>query len=243
MMKTTVFLSDLQGYKVDRKAWRSTLAFLRNESPDVIVLGGDTCDFEDVSKYRKNPSLRVPIHKEAAFVKKHILAPLAELDARVVFMSRANHEERYVNFVWDRCPELYGVVPPLNVLLELDKYDIECYTEREYWVNRRLACIHGYKALKNSCATARSTLADMKVSVVMGHTHRMGMYYESGARGKEHVAVENGHLMDPKWATYLDRPGNWQQGFSVIYDHGRGLFHIEQAKILKGRVYYAGTVT
>ena len=154
-------------------------------------------------------------------------------------MSKANHENRYIHFVWDRCPELVGVVPPLQELLGLEGFGIRCHTDKILWLNKHLALIHGYRALKNSCATARATMNDMKCSVVMGHTHRMGMYYETGA-AREWVAVENGHLMDLRWATYVQGVANWQQGFSIINDHGRGIFHSDQAKIVKGRIFYAG---
>jgi hypothetical protein len=79
-----------------------------------------------------------------------------------------------------------------------------------------------------------------KTSVIIGHTHRMGMYYESGHGRREWVAIENGHLMDMKHADYVKGPPNWQAGFTVIYLYPNGIFHAEQAKVINGKVYFGG---
>ena len=247
LAKVTMFLSDTQGYKMDKKAYSSTLAFIPSlndgKGPDEVILGGDIVDFDDVKRYRKDPRVRVRLADEINFVKTKIIEPLMTTvgDACSVVYLEGNHEDRLHRYLCDNAPELYEVIGDIPRVLELAKEGIYYETER-YPVSRKLVAVHGNIVRAYSCFSAKATMMKYKTSVIMGHTHRMGMYYESGDAGREWVAIENGHMMDMAHCDYVAGPANWQQGFTVIYVYDNGWFHAEQAKIMNGAVYYGGKV-
>jgi hypothetical protein len=72
---------------------------------------------------------------------------------------------------------------------------------------------------------------------MIGHTHRLGIYYRTNASGT-YAAYENGCLcrLDPEYAICPD----WQQGFSVIHVEANGYFHVQQIPILRRRTFFYG---
>jgi hypothetical protein len=65
--------------------------------------------------------------------------------------------------------------------------------------------------------SARKEMLRHNKSIVQGHTHRLGVIYETTDRTR--FALEAGWLGDIRKATYLDFPGvaNWQSGFGYFY--------------------------
>ena len=74
---------------------------------------------------------------------------------------------------------------------------------------------------KDAGSTASNAAQKFGKSVVMGHTHRMGIRpITKGYAGAERQilwGVEVGHLMDQRKAAYLSgATGNWQTGFAIL---------------------------
>jgi len=243
-LTTYAILSDLQGYKVDQRAWSATLHALGELKPDVIILAGDIVDFDDISKYRKKPDERVRLDRECKFVREKILEALMQQvygrkrsGSRVVYLE-GNHEDRLQRYLMDRAPELWGSMLTTPELLQLKGFGIEWWGKKPYWINSHLVVVHGHLTRKWSGHAARALLQEYKCSVIMGHGHRMGAYYESGANGREWVGIENGHLMDLRKADYVAGIPNWQAGWTWVTAHPGGLFHVEHAKIIKGKCLF-----
>ena len=244
MSKTYAILSDLQGHKVDRWAWGATLSALKALRPDVVVLAGDIVDYDDISSYRKLPEKRVRLDKECRFVRQRILEPLrAAVGKRtgVVYLE-GNHEDRLQRYLADKAPELWGTMADTPTLLQLDSFGVDWMGRTPYWINSHLVVVHGHVVRKWSGHTARALVTEYKCSVIHGHCHRMGTYYESGANGREWVGIENGHMMDMRTATYVAGVPNWQAGWTWVTDHGGGTFFCEQAKVIGRRLLFRDKV-
>jgi UDP-2,3-diacylglucosamine pyrophosphatase LpxH len=246
---TWVVLSDLQGVFVRKQAWKSVLNFLHSDwtrrKKVKIILLGDIVDFYWISRYTKSPTLVPRLREEIHFVRKEILTPLDT--AFPVYYVGGNHEDRLRRFAWNNAPELadldFMTVPGL---LQLDGFfTIHWMGFEPLALNKHLIAVHGDIARKHSCYSAKEMVSRYKTSVIVGHTHRMGMYYESGWAKEGWVGVENGHLMDVQKgqeAGAVPPAPNWQMGFTVVRTYKKNLFSISQAVILRDKVYFEGGV-
>jgi len=87
--------------------------------------------------------------------------------------------------------------------------------------------------------TAKGLLDDKGVSLIQGHTHRMGMYYKTIMGRKILTAVEGGCLCSFD-TTYVNNP-NWQHGFTLIQYHKKD-YSIYPIKINRGKIIWNNKV-
>ena len=108
-------------------------------------------------------------------------------------------------------------------------------TMKKYF-NDKLLIGHFNKALKHSSYTAKGLVDQYKMNIIQGHTHRIGMYYVTGAK-ETYIGVEGGCLCDIK-PTYVNSP-NWQTGFVMARDHKNiEIIPIDDDEaIYRGRIY------
>ena len=128
----------------------------------------------------------------------------------------------------------------LNWMLGLQELGIKSIQEEEGYERRGNLCLtHGTIIRQDSGATARGMLKKFGISVIHGHTHRLGSTFKTDLRGMV-GAWENGCLCDLKlvkmWGKEL---ADWQSGFSVIYftDHR---FQVDQIPIISKTILYGG---
>ena len=105
---------------------------------------------------------------------------------------------------------------------------------KEYF-NNQLLVGHFNKASKHSCYTAKQLVDQYKMSVLQGHTHRLGLYYVTGKKNT-YIGIEGGCLCDLH-PEYIMNP-NWQGGFVMARD----AWNIEIVYIHEGRSIYRGKV-
>lgn len=249
-----VILSDLHGRFCRWRSWKSVLKFLASFKPDRVVLAGDILDPYTISRWRKNPEeMRTDLNADLRVTFERILQHLrmAVGKAPITYIP-GNHEDWLDRYLRDNAPELYGIrrrgdkstpeVLTVPWLLDLGSLKIDWNGGVPFVLNRRLLCIHGGIIRKNSTWSVRALMERYKTSIIAGDCHRMGMYYETGYGGREWVGAENGHICDPNKLEYTGDVTNWQSGFTIAYLHPGNLFHLEQAKLLRDKVYYAGRV-
>lgn len=147
-----------------------------------------------------------------------------------------NHSWRWEKFILDKSRELHDLDNlSLEAQLHFDKYNINStnYHGREqYYQWGRLLIGHFNKVNKHSGYTAKNLLEDKSISLIQGHTHRMGM---SAKRlfDRTIVAYENGCLCNLH-PDYVKVP-NWQQGFSIVHKHKKSdHFQVQQLFIVHG---------
>jgi len=154
-------------------------------------------------------------------------------------------------------PETWPVLS-VPYLLRLDELGVEYiggYPAGIYWLNDRLACIHGSK-VRSSGSTAALVVDDERVSTIFGHVHRIELAYKTrrvraGARtslaaSPGTLARIDGAVPSTKGSTDpLGRPvpavENWQQGVGVVtYEDGDRPFALELVPIFDGQVTFRG---
>jgi hypothetical protein len=145
-------------------------------------------------------------------------------------MVRSNHTDRLFNTVAMRAPGLLGL-PELQLenFLGLDELEIK-YHKDPYELAPGWLLMHGDEGnvQPTAGATALGLAKRSGMSVVCGHTHRMGLLHQTqtyrGGKPKTIWGLELGNLMDYKNAKYI-KAGlfTWQQGFGILHVDGKNV--------------------
>lgn len=234
-MKTWVLLSDLQIPWQDKKAVELALTFAEEIQPHGVVLNGDIVDCYDLSDFDKNP--------KRDFSQEGEIRESGELMERLAKVTKerwyiqGNHEDRLRRTLW-RNPKL-AHIPHLQFENLLPTRGVRVPTQLYGGVLKlgRLLVTHGSSVSKHSGWSARAHFEKYGQSVLIGHTHRQGMYVKTNARGT-HYSYEGGCLcrLDPEYITHPD----WQHGFSVVRVEDNGQFSVQLIPILNRTLYYGG---
>ena len=230
-MKKIVQLTDLHVPYHDEKSLVGVYDLLDNIRPHQICLTGDMFDFYELSKFDKNPDRKLTIQDEINEGFK-ILKTLADLCPEIHFV-KGNHEDRLRRFLWQN-PSLASLdVLELPNLLRLNELGIK-YHDFEYIYNK-FRFTHGSIVRAESGASAKAELHKYGSSMASGHTHRLGMYLKTDARGTI-GAYEMGCLCQTN-PEYIDGIPNWLQGLGVFYfDDDR--FYCQQIPIIKHKFIF-----
>lgn len=224
--KLIVVLSDLQIPYHNEKALLNVYDFIRETNPDMIASVGDDVDFPQVSRWNKGMEGEyvgdLQDHVDAGV--QHFTTLRSIFDGPIHVM-RSNHMDRPLTYVRKYAPGLMGLdaltVPSLLKFKELDiEYHEEPYVLAPDWV-----LAHGDEmgtSVRSPGGTALSLARKWGMSVVCGHTHKLGLQHDhetfnlitTGNR----FGFEVGNLMNLKEASYLKAGyANWQPGFGLLF--------------------------
>lgn len=224
----------------DKWATVLVLDFIWRYEPGTIHLLGDLSDCYTVSKHRQDPARKQSLWHELTQTTD-LLAKIREVASPrcEVHLSEGNHESRLRRFVWDKVPELSGLVD-YPTAVGLADWRIHWHPETRPYKVGPLLVTHGKTVRKHSAYTARCEMERFNCPVIHGHTHRMGAHYRTPVNGHIIAGWENGCtcLIDPDLHPYTDL--NWQQGFSVA-QFRKGYFQMEQV-LIHGRGPDAGYI-
>lgn len=195
--------------------------------PSTIILNGDTLDMTAISRYPKDirhtsnlKTERDAYHKCLATLVE--IAPTAKL-----YETNANHsgnsvESRWWRYLSERLGEL-ACIPEIKEKLSYESVFLPKGVDIELVDYVKLAddffVLHGDVVRKNGAYSAIGMLEKWSASIMMNHTHRVGMtaLRRPGIGGKkEHLikGYENGCACDLS-PVYASAP-NWQNGFSIV---------------------------
>ncbi len=232
-MKVIVCVSDLQVPYHDRKAVSVLSRFIKTYKPDEVVSVGDEMDMQTISKWSKGTDLEH--EKSIARDRDETYRVLESL--KIKHMIRSNHTDRLFNTIKMRAPGLAGL-PELELknFLRLDNLGIK-YHEKPYELAPNWLLLHGDEGnvQPTAGATALGLAKRAGMSVVCGHTHRMGLthYTQSyfGGHPKTLWGLEVGCLMDFKFAKYI-RGGlfTWHKGFGSACRYTHSVIKILRRK-------------
>ena len=171
---------------------------------------------------------------------------LASLPAGAQFLYLdGNHEQRFPNYILKNAPELYGSLS-LPDLLHLPNYGIQWvlggWPQSQLQLTHKLTATHGWIVRKSSGASALATLEHLSRSVIVGHTHRMGMVFRTqhGPRNKVsiHTGVEIGTMCTISGGLGYAVEPNWQNGFCTLTIYRDGTFSTPRLiSYSNGRLY------
>lgn len=239
--------------------------FLSQINPDRIVKIGDTMDFPDISKYKKNPEIdeiaRVNDCINAGYEvmrDERAAAPNAEIIKLI-----GNHDVRLRDFIIAYTPQLHGLkraqiegqeedsVFSPNFLLRLDELHVDLvgehanYEHGEVKLSKYLAARHGWVATKGSGTSALKTLEHLLYSVLVGHTHRLSLVHKTTHNIDGDLttlaACETGCLcvVDKNGLGFTPSP-DWQQGAATVEIWPDGKFHIDLINYVDRNLYWRG---
>lgn len=261
--KLYVILGDQQAPFHDPKLEEKQLSLIDSQEVHTIVNLGDTMDFPDISKYKKNPEL-----EEVASVQESVNSGYQRLknqreakpDAEIVKII-GNHDVRLRDFQLLRIPELYGLKraelpdleesPVLSVdyLLRLDELKVDLvgeyanYEHGQYNISDYLAVRHGWYANKGSGKSALNTLDHLGYSIIVGHTHRQAIVHKTTfdihGNSTTLCAVEIGGScrIDITGLGFAPAP-DWQQGGATVEVWPDGRFHVDLMTYVNSELYW-----
>ena len=220
MAHTCYLASDAHFGLHDRTAPVLFLHACRRAQPQTIALVGDMIDCAELHK--STYGRRIPstddggsfTWQQEVVILKHFLSALRANcpDSRIVYLE-GNHEHRLVKRVLESAPHLHGVTPPLPEYIGLESLGIEWIPCEETLAIGSTIVHHGWSA---SVYASRQNMLQLAESIVTGHTHRLRVIYQTGARGVVKYGMEIGCLCQ-RVASYMARPQpDWQQGFGIL---------------------------
>lgn len=227
-MKRILFFPDAQIPYHNPLMLRSLIRFIHNWQPDEVCIIGDFMDFPQPSVWSKNTRFEFEgsIFTDCELGKRALAAIRNGFSGRVTFIE-GNHDSRARVYHAKYAPALAeSKAFHIGTLLDFDGFGIE-ETSGFYDFHDGWTATHGHLGFTLSNIGARTAVlaaTSIQRSVVMGHTHRLGVISDTkGYDGKPTLltGVEVGHIMDVrpgKTPAYLKKGmANWQSGFAIAY--------------------------
>lgn len=204
----------------DRKAYNLMLKVAKDMAVDEIVILGDYADIYALNAHGgKNPTLPTTLIEEIEDVNNG----LDELDkkfpkAKKVFL-QGNHEYRFERYIFDKCPELFGVTEFKN-LIKIEQRKNWKYIH--YSPNQQYKVGGSYLIARHEplASSAKATASKALCSLVYGHIHRIEESHLVGLKDDNHVCFSVGWLGDKrndKVFSYVKGHHQWQLGFGLVY--------------------------
>jgi hypothetical protein len=278
--RTAVILPDPQiGYRQltngdldpfhDEAAMRIAMNLVAEVQPDLIVNLGDLLDFASHGKYAQEPGFALTTQPTLDRAHRFLADQRATVPHAEIRLLEGNHDIRLANSIMANALAAFGLHranlpdswPVMSVphLLRLDELGVEYiggYPNGRTWINDRLACAHAPTKLRSNGSSAAASIDDERVSVIVGHTHRIELHHKTrnvrdGARQNFVAALGCLCRTDgavPSTKSSLDPMGrpvthyeDWQQAAGVVtYKEGDGAFGLEIVPILKGGTLFRG---
>lgn len=280
-LRTAVILPDVQiGFRRDiitaeldpfhdEQAMAAALRVVQAADPDVVINLGDFLDFASFGTFELEAGFALTV--QPAIDRAHrFLCEVAQAAPRAKqVLLEGNHDRRLQKTITKNALAAFGLRraqapdewPLLSIpyLLRLEELDVEYvpgYPANIWWINDRIAAIHGHK-VRSSGSTAAAVVDD-RISLLFGHVHRQEWQAKTlRVRDGHRVSLAaspgclcriDGAVPSAKGSTDpLGRPvpavENWQHGCAVVtYEPGDGPFALELVSIFDGQVTFRGSV-
>lgn len=237
---TALIINDTQYPSYDPALWEVTCQIAKDAEVEVIIWDGDMLDFEQLSSFTHNPYKITTASSDVEGFHRDLRDPLlsaAKETLREEHWNNGNHEFRYTRYIERNAPAIGRMPEPRDFLQIPDSIEFHEWGKAQgTWLGDSLLVSHGWNALKWSAATAKANALDVgTVSVITGHTHRIGMFAHTildPKTGKPQVQVswEVGHMSNeatlPK---SVEGFNDWQQvaGTLVRKERGGNAFHVD----------------
>lgn len=245
-MTLTLILPDIHLPYEDKYAIDSILRMIQDVQPERVVQVGDLLDMKAPARWSKGTAAEYcnSVREEAdSGIQFWTRLRQAAGTAELVWVT-GNHEDRLKAYVNNYAPALRDIVPSTAELMRLDEFDVKYPKVQPWQIAPGVACIHGKLLAATAGLSARKEMLRHNRSIVQGHTHRLGVLYETTDITR--FALEAGWLGDIRRAgSYLDFPGvaNWQQGFGFLEADGKRVspgvvpVHAKGRFTFRGRTY------
>ncbi len=245
-MKTIVAISDLQSPYEDRKAVEAVAQFIEDTQPEVVVSVGDEADFPQISRWTQGTAGEYT--NDFGKHRDRTVDVLRMLGVQHVI--RSNHTDRVISAIRNRVPGFLGL-PELTLESILKFEELGITYHKEPWeLAPGWLLMHGDEGglSKNPGTTAKQLTDRTGMSVICGHTHRMGLVpttmMVNGTPRNIRWGFEVGHLINTKspGMAYTKGSANWQQGFGLLHVDGKTVIPqpvpiVNKSFVVNGKVY------
>jgi predicted phosphodiesterase len=215
-------------------ALESAVAYLKKQKPDVILINGDWCDFYQVSRWQRDPSMR-RFSEELKSIKESFEWIRSEFPkVRIVFKA-GNHEERWDHFIWNRAPEIYDIANvQLPQLVGLDKFGIEFVADQRIIMAGKLPVLHGHElgsSIFSPVNPARGAFLRTHHTVLVGHSHQTSGHSDTDMFHQETFIWSTGCLcgLSPGYR----RVNRWNHGFAFVEVAKDSTFNVHNMRVSK----------
>ena len=225
-MKRVVVLSDIQAPYHDARLVTNVQKFVKDYKPDELYCVGDEADAPEPSRWVRGKAGEYAGTLQKGLDKTtEIMAGFREvLGDKPFHMMRSNHGDRIDHYIASNAPAFSSLrALDYETLLGYDKLDIK-FHKKIWQFAPGWGMAHGDEGslIRTAGGTALNLAKRTGLSIVCGHTHRLGIQHEhtayNGKYTKQLFGVEVGNMMDLSQAGYLKFGGaNWQQGFVILY--------------------------
>lgn len=251
MTEIIVVIPDTHYPAHDRKALNAVIEFIAEIQPDQVIHIGDLMDYPQPSRWTKDTRAEFEgsVYGDSEKVFEHFLKPLRDGYDGPIGIHEGNHDERPRVYMEKYAPALAQTdMFNFDKLCRFEELRIDTlppfYDVAPGWITT-----HGHRGgirlNQNAGITATNGATKLHKSIVMGHTHRMGISHRTGGIGgipETVTGLEVGNLMDQTKAGYLKGgTGNWQTGFGVLEIDGKYV-QPRLIPINNGRFTYNGKV-
>lgn len=231
-------LSDIHIPYHDMDSISTALEWGLNNDIDCIILNGDIMDCYPVSSFIKEvgmPSLREEIEMTQAF-----FSYLRELFPIIpIYYKLGNHEERVRNYLLRNAKEFSDVESlKFENLLRLESFGIKL-VNREIIKLGKLNVLHGHEmgeSVFSPVNPARGMFLKAKSSTLFGHNHQVSHHSENNINGESTGVWSMGCLctLSPDYRPYAYT--KWSHGFACVDVNEDLTFHVNNMKIIGGRI-------
>lgn len=184
-----------------KQAFGELQRFARKYKPHGLVLLGDFADCYAVSSHDRDPSRASLIRHELEEVRDALdsLTAACGPALRTRHYVMGNHEHRLHRYLCSKAPALHGLVSFESALnLKWEGWQVTPYGRL-----LKVGKMHFTHDMgKAGSGAARHAMHALQGNIVIGHTHRMEVFYEGNAKGEKHVGATLGWLGDPDSIDY-----------------------------------------
>lgn len=229
-------LSDIHFPFHDEQALAIALQYGKDKNANAIILNGDIMDCYQLSRYTRDPrhfDIQVEIDNMIQFLEL-----LKEEFRCPVYFKAGNHEERFMNYLKVKAPELLGVAEfRLDVLCKFGELGVVNVPDKRIIKAGKLSVLHGHEFGNTTFSPvnpARGFYLRAKRSMLAGHYHATSEHSEKDLLGEVTTVWSTGCLCDlqPEY-----RPFNrWNHGAAMVYVGEDGQYEVDNFRIIEGRV-------
>ena len=234
----TLIISDLHFPYQDNKAIELALNYGLKKNVNCILINGDLLDMPNHSRFEKDWRMRSTFEEFEAV--RQFLKSLRKAfpKAKIVF-KEGNHDDRWERWLYVKAPEIFDDPEfKLDIRLRLGELKIDHVKDKRIIKIGKLSVLHGHEMFGGSGGVnpARSTFLKTMASVIVGHYHKTSSHVETAMNGEVISVHSVGCLcgLSPLYAPI----NKHNLGFAYVeMDIKTGDYHIENLKVIKGKVY------
>ena len=241
-IKTALFWPDTHIPHQNEFACKAILKLMDDVRFDIMAIVGDYMDFGCIGHWNRNKHRTLELKR---LKNDYIIgnALLDEIDSRLPKKCEkhyldGNHEE-WIYDLLEEMPSLEGMIEHESQL-NLKARGYQTHQYNELLKLGRLYVTHGIYAGANPI---KKHLDELKVNILFGHTHTLGMRLSSSiARDIAFAGYNIGAVCDLSPDFMRKRPNSWTHGFAIGYFFPNGYFDVQLVRIVQGKFIVNGKI-